>query len=491
MFTEHYPEHLSVQRGRKTQGKIKEQFRVLILDLYVSWLEDPDQYLGVHLGKNAYKSNSRYNSLFISFKLVGLIHQCHAMDWLDWVTFSYGGSKRQKNRTTRIRASDHLIELFKSHCLSLDQFSFLPDRECILLTNNDPHPDDVVVRSLGRFLIDYVDTEQTKLMRDELMAYNHLLSKTHIDIASLDEPIVTRLITKGPYAGQMQRIRIGQHNKFVRRVFSRGQWDLHGRFYGGFWQQISEDLRKDIFINGEPTVEIDFKALHVSLLYAIKLHEVWPYSKDPFALQRLVDFAPDASTQRKWVKLLVLQCLNASNRKAAFAAFRNESDTGSLAKRLTNEQLAILLDVFVNEHPRLEEFLLADVGVELMNYDSRLMAHIIRQCTKQNIPILTIHDSCLCRRSDFAEVRTIMTIASIREVGYDLFVEQDGIEVDHMEGYGHVLNERAIHKLPKVVPTEGYQHRLDRWLILNEYELKRTTRGRGLMSTPVPRLGVS
>ena len=41
LFTEHYPEHVSVQRGRKTLGKIKEQFRVLILDLYVCWLEDP------------------------------------------------------------------------------------------------------------------------------------------------------------------------------------------------------------------------------------------------------------------------------------------------------------------------------------------------------------------------------------------------------------------------------------------------------------------
>ena len=83
LFTEHYPEHVSVQRGRKTLGKIKEQFRVLILDLYVCWLEDPEQYLGVHLGKTAYTSNSRYNSLFISFKLVGLIHQCRALGW--WI----------------------------------------------------------------------------------------------------------------------------------------------------------------------------------------------------------------------------------------------------------------------------------------------------------------------------------------------------------------------------------------------------------------------
>ena len=247
----------------------------------------------------------------------------------------------------------------------------------------------------------------------------------------------------------------------MTRVFSRGSWEAHGRLYGGFWQQVSEKLRKDIYINGEATVEIDFKALHVSLLYALELKEVWPYSRDPFTLSSLVPFAPDAATQRNWIKSLVLQSLNADDRSKAFGAFRNDSDAGSIAKRLKNNQLGQLIDLFLGEHPKLEDFLFDDCGVTLMNHDSRLMAHIVNLCTRKDLPILSVHDSCICRRSDFAEVRAFMTMASIREVGYDLFVEQDGLEVDRENDTGSYLNEKVLRSLPTISATAGYHKRLE------------------------------
>jgi hypothetical protein len=43
---------------------------------------------------------------------------------------------------------------------------------------------------------------------------------------------------------------------------------MNGRFYGGFWQQIREDLRKKIYINDNPTVEVDYKGLHAAILSA-------------------------------------------------------------------------------------------------------------------------------------------------------------------------------------------------------------------------------
>ena len=464
VFTEHFPEHIQVRRGRKTTGNIKDQFRALMLDLYVCWLEDSETYLGIHLAKNAYQLDSRYNRLHISFKITTLAHQCNQLGWLDWLNFSYSGPGSKGNRTTRIRASDQLIHLFKKCGIQLDHFTFMPDRECILLTDKDPDPDATILRQEGKTLVRYMDTEHTIEMRDELMAYNQLLAQTHIDVASLHEPVVIRKVKRGPYAGRTQRIRIGQHNKFVRRIFSRGSWQAHGRSYGGFWQQISEALRKDIYINGEPTIEIDFKALHVSLIYALDLNEIWPYSKDPFTLSSQVSFAPDAATQRNWIKLLVLQSLNADCRSKAFGAFRDDADTGSLEKSLKDNQLGQLIDLFLDEHPKLEDFLFKDCGVKLMNHDSRLMAHIINLCTKKGLPILSVHDSCICRRIDFAEVRAFMTMASIREVGYDLFVEQDGLEVDRTKGYGSVLTETAIRKLPVTDPSEGFTGRFNSWL---------------------------
>jgi hypothetical protein len=82
-------------------------------------------------------------------------------------------------------------------------------------------------------------------------AYNKLLKQSHIDIHSLTKPLIQRENKKRPHKGRSNTVAVGQHNKFVRRIFSRGSWHMHGRFYGGWWQQIGSELRRHIFINGK------------------------------------------------------------------------------------------------------------------------------------------------------------------------------------------------------------------------------------------------
>ena len=72
-----------------------------------------------------------------------------------------------------------------------------------------------------------------------LYAYNSLLQKTYIDIATLEKSYIERETKVG-----RQRIAINQNNKFVSRIFSRGSWKNNGWFYGGFWQQLDKKLKK-------------------------------------------------------------------------------------------------------------------------------------------------------------------------------------------------------------------------------------------------------
>ena len=46
------------------QGKCppKRQLKILLLDLYVSWIEDPQLCIGVSRNNNSYQVNSRYNA---------------------------------------------------------------------------------------------------------------------------------------------------------------------------------------------------------------------------------------------------------------------------------------------------------------------------------------------------------------------------------------------------------------------------------------------
>jgi hypothetical protein len=148
--------------------------------------------------------------------------------------------------------------------------------------------------------------------------------------------------------------------------FSRGDWNCNGRFYGGFWQQVGSDYRKDIYINDSPTVEVDYKGLHAAILSAEK---GIVYSGDRYELGSIVCSKLDQKQQRKAVKLLVLAAINAKDRKSAFGAFRQAQQTGSVEKTLTNQELQLLLDTFLIQHPYLEDGICSDQGIRLMNVD--------------------------------------------------------------------------------------------------------------------------
>lgn len=75
--------------------------------------------------------------------------------------------------------------------------------------------------------------EMVKVLR----AYNDLLSRTHIHLANIDKPYITRFEKK---TGKEINVQITNASKTVRRVFSRGKWDCFGRFSGGFWQRVGD-----------------------------------------------------------------------------------------------------------------------------------------------------------------------------------------------------------------------------------------------------------
>ena len=100
-------------------------------------------------------------------------------------------------------------------------------------------------------------------------------------------------------------------------------------------------------------------------------------------------------------------------------------------------------------------------------------------------PVLTIHDSYIVERHRFADLRAVMATAAIWVAGYDLFAEQENIEVDREDGYGMVLNERVLRELETPNRHSEYGKRLQKWLTKRKLKLTATSSWGGLMSTPV------
>ena len=343
---------------------------------------------------------------------------------VNYLDYAHGSHDRVNNgrfsRTSRIRPSSQLRDKFTE--LSVPTLSIAHNylQETVILTDYEADEEGKYTKSIGqkrRQFIEYDDTDFTNDIRKDLEAYNQLLRDTYVDIAALEEPFVVR--TKKD--GSTQRIKIDQSKKFVRRIFSRGDWNCNGRFYGGFWQQVGSEYRKHIYINDSPTVEVDYKGLDAAILSAMK--DV-VYDGDRYDLGAIVCPRLDKQQQRKAVKLLVLAAINAKDRKSAFGAFRQAQPAGSVEKTLDNDELGLLLDTFLQQHPYLEDGICSDQGIRLMNVDSHITNYIIKEFVRLQKPILSVHDSYIVDTKDVELLRDCMKEASLHVVGVDLAAEQ-------------------------------------------------------------------
>lgn len=404
--------------GPRPKTSFKYQLRVLILDLYVAWLEDPALSIGVAMSVNYWDTTSRYNALNISKQIIEIVKRLDEAGLIDLARGSYGGPYAKTNRTTRIRASRRLQEQFMALQVMRDDIYRIEAEECIVLK-------DGVAFGDGTKVYDYQDTDDTNRMRTELQAYNRVLVNSFIDFPTLDEPVVQRTDAYGRVFKQ----ELDHHHHFVRRIFSRGSWELNGRFYGAWWQLIPGAKRKDIYINDTPTVEVDFKGLHVSILSAEQGVEL---EGDPYTLEGLALPGVPAELQRALVKQIVLTALNAKDKKSAFQSFRDGWPANHYGKGMTNEELSFLLDAFTDRHPHLKELVCADQGIRLMSVDARIAERVHRHFKEQGVPVLSVHDSFIIDYTRVEELKRVMAEASAAVVGRPMAVSASGPGIDEM-----------------------------------------------------------
>jgi hypothetical protein len=479
----------------------------LILDLYVAWLEDPEQALGVALDDHAYVARSRYNALHISSKMPQLVRESAETGLIDL----HKGSENSGLRT-RIWPEEPLIEHFEKALFSEFDIGSVETQECVVLNsgsptikNNEEDPESPerfeveilqkkegdIDRRLDNFPLEYQDTEHPEIVRwrSEIQAYNRLLTRTFIDLGSAERPLVERPVTKKSARQAVSRVRITQRNKFVRRVFYRGSWELGGRIHGGWWQRISSEYRKDILINDSYTVEVDYSGLHVALIHAL---EGVPLQRDPYDLGSLL-YGVGKKDQRDDVKSLVLMAINAETLSGAFRAFLNKrNEEGRMAVTdKTGEPITVKYDYkllrkliysFVEKNPVMKDYLGTDQGVKLMHYDGEITARLLKYFTEREIPVLSVHDSYIVQ-SEYEITLTNKMIEIAQEVmgNYQFKLTKNKFSPAIIRDL--MLNDPLIganipdyyKQLQKSVKRcKGYVERLNkynRWLEINNYNL--------------------
>jgi hypothetical protein len=447
-----FPENPS-KRGPKAKSKPKPLFEVLFLDLYVAWLEDPDMCISFPRGENFYKVGSRYNKLSISKDIIKIADALLEQSFIDQKLGSESARK-----VTRIWPLEPLIAYFSAATFPEFLIDIHQHRECIVLRDN-------------RKELEYQDKHvpfDIDQARSLLLEYNSLLRRTQIDISSLEHPVVvSEHYNKKLKRNETRRVSLRHDNKFVRRIFYRGDWTLGGRYHGGWWQQIPSKFRDQILINDQYTVEVDFSGFHISLAYGLEGHQP---PDDPYALPVSIG-GLSKEQQRKDVKDIALTALNAEDRKATFSAFRDKRNKEQRALppsqkvKYTNALLDQLLDNFLKANAPISHYLCADKGVELMALDGQVTTEIIKHFTDRGVPILTVHDSYIVESAYEQELMDVMQSVTRKIVGNQKFkmkqeelspnlirsfVNQDK-QINATDGYRTIASS--------IIRTPGYQNR--------------------------------
>ena len=147
---------------------------------------------------------------------------------------------------------------------------------------------------------------------------------------------------------------------------------------------MPKDLRKHIRINGNPTVELDYSALHIRMLYHL---EGKNYAADPYSL-----LCQDQS-ERIVHKLANLVAINAVSEKKAVGGIRKKFREEGVSYDLTDKALMKLICNFKKSHNPIAHYLCSGIGRQLQNKDSHIAAAILNRLTRDGIPCLPVHDS--------------------------------------------------------------------------------------------------
>lgn len=256
----------------------------------------------------------------------------------------------------------------------------------------DPPIEPLILRDAQGQPIDYRDTRQTRRKRRFLQECNDALR------AEGFPPMV----------------------RIWNRTMKRG-----GRFYavGGGWQSMRSQERQEITIAGEPTVEIDYRAMHPSMLYALAEEEL---PADPYAV---------GGWPRPLVKVALLILINAETEQKARQSLAQQDAMAEVARPGSQEAFqaaAQLIRDLSEYHAPIAGYFGNDMGAVLMETDSLIAEDVMKAMLyNHGETVLPVHDSFIVRESAAQKLEEAMQEAAYCILG--IVLETESKRRGHLE----------------------------------------------------------
>jgi len=355
---------------------IKEQKLIDLEILIANLINDKKRPIAISLNRNNWKQSIYYRTSYFMIDLV------YKLKEKGYIKMNIGYKNPKESRFTKITATDKLLE----YCPRLSNLVISVPKELVELRDDN------------KKLIEYKNTAKTFEIRDKLARINEVNSKCDI------------------------RYHQDKINAVLVAVFNR-KFTLYGRLHTrgySHYQGLSGEERKELTINGESVVELDFSGLHPYLLYA---KEEIQNMGDPYSIVN------DNPIARPFLKHILLCLLNSENEIQAEKA-ANKWLLDNHKERILLESIGItrarpLIDSFKVAHKKISHYFCSgkETGLRIMNKDAAIALDIINHFGKQNIPILAIHDSFIVQEKHKSELLQTMKTIYKKHTGFRIKVK--------------------------------------------------------------------
>lgn len=227
--------------------------------------------------------------------------------------------------------------------------------------------------------------------------FNFIKQNRYYDSDSVGYNIDNYLNTKRLYLVDKDEYQIDLDSMYLKRVFNRNDYMYGGRFYTPVYIGIPRDFRSTITIDGEATVELDYSAHHIRLLYHQDnidfTGEAYVYNKGD----------KEHSNERELHKSMAMIAINATSRKSTIKAtldkIRTDQKKGKFTGQIpTYDQLDKLYNEFLEYHKPIAHHVSNDEGAKLQRIDSDIINEILVDLAKDNIVGLPVHDSIIVKK---------------------------------------------------------------------------------------------
>ncbi|MDB9938882.1 hypothetical protein OAD78_06875 [Candidatus Thioglobus sp.] len=243
--------------------------------------------------------------------------------------------------------------------------------------------------------IDYEDTEYSKWLSEEIKKYDQLLNSSRIMLLNDD----------GSEDREFKKFTV--QRKFIRHNFKakNTEFTFGGRMPGP-WTNLSSELRKNITINGQPTIELDRKASHLNAMYQVITGAPYPYDDDPYHIvvdgypvprhiaKNFSSFMQGSKSPRGAAQSVInhyrYDALKVKNPK--------DKDIKKYEEYIEFKKKVMPLDIaqaILKKHPKVSKYYnKRKVYGDLIScWESDIVFEVVMELTKRGIPCLTIYDS--------------------------------------------------------------------------------------------------